>query len=25
MEEQTRVRIREGKTVDELLEEFGRL
>lgn len=25
MEEQTRARIREGKTVDELLEEFGRL
>jgi len=25
MEEQTRERIREGKTVDQLLEEFGRL
>jgi 3-hexulose-6-phosphate synthase/6-phospho-3-hexuloisomerase len=25
MEEQTRARIREGKTVEELLEEFGRL
>ncbi len=25
MEEQTRAKIREGKTVDELLEEFGRL
>jgi regulator of RNase E activity RraA len=25
MEEQTRARIREGKTVEELLAEFGRL
>jgi regulator of RNase E activity RraA len=25
MEEQTRARIREGKTVEQLLEEFGRL